>query len=156
MKDQDRFWDLNNVYRYRNDNLAALGFQSYRAYLRSDLWQSIKARVFQERGRRCERCERPASHVHHRAYDPATLRGDDIRSLTVACRRCHGKAEKPEMRQSAQDRLMGANKYLFRRHSVPKGHAIWRQKRKEGRERRRAIEQFEKSWADDLSGKVSA
>ena len=29
-----RWWDIENVYRYRNDNLARMGFRSYRAYLK--------------------------------------------------------------------------------------------------------------------------
>jgi hypothetical protein len=146
MKDRDRFWDLSNVYRYRNENLAALGFVSYKAYLQSALWKDIRARVFAERGRCCERCQRPATQVHHRSYDPATLRGQDVRSLTVACARCHRKAERPNVGQRSVDRLANANHYLTKR--VPR-REHWKQ-RSAARQRRWLIEQFQASWQREM------
>lgn len=90
----DNWFDLNNPYTYRDDNLRAMGFKSYDAYLRSPLWASIRMRVLERCQTKCECCrKRMAAQIHHRAYDPATLRGDSIDSLTATCPRCHIKAE---------------------------------------------------------------
>jgi hypothetical protein len=40
--------------------------------------------------------DRPATQVHHRAYDPATLRGECLEALSAVCRRCHYRAERPD------------------------------------------------------------
>lgn len=117
MKDQDRWFNMNNVYAYRDDNLRRLGFTNYRAYLRSDLWKSIRLRVLlDENGevKRCFRCWRRATQVHHRAYDPATLAGTQIGSLVQVCAKHHRHGEMPHRRQKAHDRLMGANKRIWK------------------------------------------
>lgn len=124
-----RWFNLNNCYAYRDDNLRHLGFPSYQAYLDSDLWQSIRARVLAG-GALCAKChKRPAAQVHHRAYDPQTLRGDDLASLTPLCRGCHKRAERPFDRgQSRYDRFMAANQFvLSKKH--PRERAILRAKR---------------------------
>lgn len=111
-------WECNSPYKYRDDNLRALGFSSYRAYLASELWLSIRARVIARDGRRCQRCGRAARvlQVHHRAYDPATLRGDRIDAITTACERCHRKAERPrDYTRTSHDRLQAANHSLLRK-----------------------------------------
>lgn len=100
------WWDIDSPYRYRNDNLARMGFKSYRAYLGSALWKGIKQRVLDRYQGKCVRCYKPATQVHHRAYDPATLKGDNIDSLSPVCAKCHCKAEQPKnFRRSASDRL---------------------------------------------------
>ena len=111
-------WNLQNPYQYRDDNLRVLGFRSYRQYLSSELWQSIRARAIQRAQGKCERCSRPTEHfqVHHRAYDPATLRGDSVDALTASCPSCHRKAERPNDKTRARaDRLAGANRTMLRK-----------------------------------------
>lgn len=110
MRDDFRWRDFGNVYAYRDQNLAAMGFESYRAYQRSDLWKSIRERVL-ALNRFCQGCaKREAKQVHHRAYDPATLRGDDLRSLSAVCAGCHRKGEQPQnKRQHSSDRLERAS-----------------------------------------------
>lgn len=115
MDDRNRWWNLNNPYAYRNDNLRRLGFKTYRSYLKSDLWASIRERVFERADRRCERCKRSKKRlqVHHRAYDPATLAGTSLDSLTVTCSHCHRVAEDPRNKFRKQhDRLHRANHIL--------------------------------------------
>lgn len=103
------WWDHANPYRYRNDNLRSLGFKSFRSYLKSPLWQSIRARVFATQPL-CIGCGRKkATQVHHRAYDPATLRGDCLHSLSPVCARCHRMAERPDEQREALERLHGAS-----------------------------------------------
>ena len=81
-------WNINNIYEHRDDNLRRLGFKSFRAYKRSDLWRSIEARVLAG-SPRCRCCgQRRADRVHHRAFDPATLSGDSIAALTPLCETC--------------------------------------------------------------------
>lgn len=111
---KSRWWNINNPYQYRDDNLLGLGFKSYRSYLKSDLWKSIRERVLVA-NRICAACaRRSSSQVHHRSYDPATLRGDDIRSLSAVCSRCHAKGERPWAIQDRQVRLMRMNKLACR------------------------------------------
>jgi hypothetical protein len=110
-------WDCNNPYTYRDDNLLVLGFTSYRAYLASELWASIRARVIRRDKSKCRRCGRNKSNlqVHHRAYDPATLRGDCLDALMAVCDRCHKKAERPKDRsRSGHDRLAQASADLLK------------------------------------------
>lgn len=103
------WWDHANPYRYRNDNLEAMGFGSFRAYLKSPLWQSIRARVFEAQPL-CIACGRKkATQVHHRAYDPKTLRGDCLNSLSAVCARCHRKAERPDEMREGMERLHDAS-----------------------------------------------
>ena len=110
----ETWWDLNSPYRYRNDNLERMGFRTFRAYLKSDLWKSIRVRVL-EWSPLCQSCfKKKATQVHHRSYDPATLKGDELRSLTALCARCHRLAERPDEKQAAYDRLQNANKRITR------------------------------------------
>jgi hypothetical protein len=134
-KSNDYNWrGLNSQYAYRDENLKALGYRSYRAYLKSDAWADIRARVMDRAKGRCERCrKRPAAQVHHRAYDPATLKGESIDALTAACAGCHKKAElhqkatTGDLGQARYQRLMRAN------------HAILSQARKSAKRKARDV-----------------
>jgi hypothetical protein len=76
--------------RRRKDNLALLGFASYKAYLRSSLWQQIRATVVLRAGGVCEGCCKvPLTVVHHVDYDIETLRGERPDRLIASCHRCH-------------------------------------------------------------------
>lgn len=146
MLDDRRWLNLNNPYGYRNDNLRALGFKSYHAYLKSDLWKGIRARVLDRAKGACERCRRPATQVHHRAYDPATLRGETIDALTAVCSRCHHKAEmqqkpqKVERGTDAYTRMERANTSLFHQPAKKKRRAVLRTVK--------AAKQAVESWSD--------
>lgn len=113
--DKYRWLDMNNPYRYRDENLKAMGFKSYSEYLRSDLWASIRKRAL-EMDDKCQRCGKTATQVHHRAYDPATLRGDNINSLSPLCGRCHRKAESQprENREKSYMKLRKANIFVMK------------------------------------------
>lgn len=106
-------WNCNNPYEFRADSLRTLGFASYRDYLKSDLWISIKARAIRAARNKCARCgSGERLQVHHRTYDLKTMAGGTLDGLTVACRRCHCAAEQPKSGRSAHDRLSGANEYM--------------------------------------------
>jgi hypothetical protein len=141
-------WNLNNPYRDRDDNLHKLGFDSYRDYLRSQLWEEISFRVFRRTtDGRCECCRfRRASQIHHRAYDISTLRGDCIDALTALCDCCHYKAERPTKRQSPYDRLTKANEFIARGQTrAPEQPESWKKKHKSKRQKHKVREVV---WTD--------
>lgn len=83
-----------NRYARRNRVLAKIGFSGYKEYLASDLWASIKERVFSRDSGLCQVChQKPAYTVHHVTYSEAVLLGKDISQLMSVCRGCHHHAE---------------------------------------------------------------
>jgi cytochrome c553 len=70
-----------------------LGFNSYKQYLQSDLWKSIRRRVFHRDGSCCVLCQKPAAQAHHRSYDYSTMSGNDITMIISLCCGCHHKIE---------------------------------------------------------------
>lgn len=81
-----------DAYIARNARLKQMGFESYRAYLDSPLWASIRARVWKP-GICCVKCSRLAAVVHHSAYDRHTLEGTTLACLHPVCHDCHAAAE---------------------------------------------------------------
>ncbi len=101
---------LDNPYRIRQQQLEALGFVSYEAYLRSALWRSIRARVLGK----CICCGRKGNTVHHASYDAATMRGERVDTLLCVCRGCHRQAERQGKRHpDPADRLSAATAFLL-------------------------------------------
>lgn len=80
-------------YTERNANLKTLGFPDYDTYLRSDLWFSVRDRVFREKGRACTMCGEPATCVHHNRYGLKDLRGRRLTWLEPLCNGCHRTIE---------------------------------------------------------------
>lgn len=64
-----------------------LGYKSYRSYLSSDLWFTIRARVLS--GACCSSCGGEANQVHHLSYSEAVLLGLDDSQLEAVCWSCH-------------------------------------------------------------------
>ena len=107
-------WNCGSPYRERDATLARLGYESYQSYLGSQLWASIKAKAIRKSKGRCSRCRSMKGiQVHHRAYDEKTLIGDDLRSLSVVCGRCHLIAESPQQARHGMDRLSEASHYIM-------------------------------------------
>lgn len=75
-------------YRKRDAKLRRLGFESYREYLDSDLWKSIRLKVLQRDDFKCVVCGQPAQVVHHANYSMHNLAngGPTMRSM---CHGCH-------------------------------------------------------------------
>jgi len=76
-------------YRARDRKLKKLGFPSYAEYLASDLWKSIRARVFKRDGHKCRACGKPAANAHHYTYSRPGLAGLKIGTIWSLCRSCH-------------------------------------------------------------------
>lgn len=114
----ERWFNVDNPYQYRDDNIRVLGFKSYGSYLRSALWKDIRQRALaREPVGICDKCKKqPPTQVHHRSYDPATMRGDSLDSLSRLCRRCHRRAERPgDKWQGRYDRYKSAGDYMMQR-----------------------------------------
>lgn len=91
--------------------LKSLGFDSYSAYLVSDLWYAIRCRVMEKYGRCCVVCKRTATQVHHTDYEPDTMRGDRIDGLVAICYAHHQEIEWDHLTKC---RLWEANRKLRR------------------------------------------
>jgi len=76
-------------YRGRQLILSDLGYRSYRGYLASDLWRSIRQRLLKRARHRCERCGSRATQVHHIGYSHDNLSGRKSRGLVPVCGGCH-------------------------------------------------------------------
>ncbi|MDH5244832.1 MAG: hypothetical protein OEW98_00150 [Betaproteobacteria bacterium] len=118
-------WNLFNPYKDRDETLRRLGYQSYRSYLRSPLWRAIRARVLLPTAtgpRLCWRCNRPATEVHHRAYDLATLLGQHLGSLTPVCHQHHREAGQAKRGLRPYDQFVRANATIYQ-HGHEANHA---------------------------------
>lgn len=80
------------TYKTRNELLVRLGFQNYAAYLQSPVWANIRAKALYS-GRRCCRCPRQATELHHSKYTAENLKGESFMGLHPVCRQCHKNAE---------------------------------------------------------------
>jgi hypothetical protein len=112
VRPQNKSYSTINLGRsQRNFVLKAYGYKSYKDdYLRSDLWQTIRAKVLQ--GAMCVcGCGRLANLVHHKAYTEANLMGYTLRGLVALHQDCHYKIEFSEDRKcnlgEANSRLKG-------------------------------------------------
>jgi len=80
-------------YRERDQIVRELGFASYREYLDSDLWRTIRCRVYRNKGGFCRICKAPATEIHHNTYTRRVMGGADIGPLHPLCRSCHKSLE---------------------------------------------------------------
>ncbi len=80
-------------YHIRNRILLRMGYRTYKDYLKSPLWSSIRLRVLNRDGRKCKLCGCRANLVHHQRYSPGTLKGDSIKDLLSLCQPCHKEHE---------------------------------------------------------------
>lgn len=110
------------AYIKRNVRLRELGFASYADYLASDLWKSIRRRVFQRDNGRCYCCGGIASQAHHTNYKPGTLAGTSISGIRAICGTCHQWIEVDDQGKTTY-RMVGQRLRAIqrRRGIVPKG-----------------------------------
>ena len=78
----------------RKASLRALDFADYQAYLASDLWRKIRAKVYATKGKGCSFCDGAATQVHHNDYKSNTMRGKNINGLLPVCGDCHKRGSK--------------------------------------------------------------
>ena len=83
----------SGIYLERATVLRGMGYTSYRAYLDSELWQSVRRKAL-DRYPICQLCpSREATQVHHQSYDEPTMRGESPFNLLSVCSRCHRRVE---------------------------------------------------------------
>lgn len=80
-------------YDERDRFIRDIGFSSYRDYLASDLWRSIRARVYAAKGRKCVLCPQDASQLHHDRYHANDLLGKTLEFIHPLCEMCHKRIE---------------------------------------------------------------
>lgn len=95
-RDKRRERPASYEYEKRDGILMTMGFWSYRRYLRSDLWASIKAAKMDSAGWKCELCGESAQCIHHTSYSKKTLTGKNLRGMLAICRACHYHVEHDE------------------------------------------------------------
>ncbi len=83
---------VGEAYGTRNKNLKRLGYATYKEYLRSFLWSSIRKRVLYERPL-CDFCGTKSTQVHHSSYSLENLRGNTTVGLHSTCADCHDAGE---------------------------------------------------------------
>lgn len=98
--------DNLRAYVNRNKRLAKMGFPSYRAYLDSGMWASIRKPILQRDEWRCVLCGERANQVHHRSYSTRTLMGEAPENLFSLCGRCH---ESVEFEEGSKRRMCDVN-----------------------------------------------
>ena len=102
---------IHHEYIVRSTTLSSIGFKSYREYLSSPLWYSIKLKVFTLKGHSCAaKCGKEAACIHHRKYHKEVLLGKDLGPLVPLCHGCHEKIEITPT--GAKRSLKAANKLL--------------------------------------------
>lgn len=65
----------------------------YELYLASDLWKTIRERVWVRDGLACRVCNSRAEVVHHTSYDRDVLDGNRDEALVSLCHDCHSAIE---------------------------------------------------------------
>jgi hypothetical protein len=82
-----------NSYFSRNLILKEIGFNTYKDYLKSELWKKIRKKVLAREKNVCEICQCHGNQVHHSRYHKNDLTGKNLNFLHVLCGDCHEKIE---------------------------------------------------------------
>jgi len=81
--------------RLKSKQLRVLPFpQKYAIYMRSSMWFKFRARIFRQRGAKCEECRCLESlELHHLHYKNFTReKPEDVKILCIVCHaRAHGR-----------------------------------------------------------------
>ena len=121
---------MENPYVERARALKLMGVDSYKSYLVTAHWRTIRKRVLSA-SPHCRKCGRTANTVHHMAYDIETMQGERDEALLSVCHKCHRKAERRYRGLQASDRLSSVNVFLL----SPARHRVPRRRKKQSRKR---------------------
>ena len=93
-----------------------LGFNSYEAYIKSNLWWTIRQLILERDGRCCQVCGTPSKIVHHIDYKIHIMSGQGHQhQLITLCKSCHNFVEQekslPE-KKNLLSKLFAKNKTL--------------------------------------------
>jgi hypothetical protein len=135
-------------YASRNAILKEMGYASYKAYLASPLWKSIRARVLRRFGGKCRGCGRRANQVHHHHYPLEVLSGRSIEGLSAVCGNCH---EGIEFHQEVKLDLRHANKRLKSQVKEGRAETVAIKEHKDFRDKLRHIKKTLKGKFRDIA-----
>ena len=96
----------------RKNALEALGYSSYKEYLKGPEWKKIREDIL-SKFNFCILCSRSATVVHHLSYDAVTLVGGHTERLVSMCHNCHENIEIDE--KGEKRTLFKANVTLFQK-----------------------------------------
>lgn len=96
-------------YLVRNEVLKSIGYSSYKEYLQSDEWKSIRSAV-KEKYSECICCNSHVEVIHHVRYASYVLLGLHLEELAPLCHKCH---EAIELTDGEKNTLQKANMKLF-------------------------------------------
>jgi len=93
-----------------------LGFNSYEAYIKSNLWWTIRQLILERDGRCCQVCGTPSKIVHHIDYTRTIMLGQgDQHELIILCESCHNFVEQDKnliKKKNLLSELFAKNKIL--------------------------------------------
>ena len=83
------------AYAHRDIILRQIGFNSYKEYLISNLWLSIRKRALERDKYTCVSCGSAANQVHHKKYSKRILLGGKrtLKHMWSVCGSCHKQCE---------------------------------------------------------------
>ena len=83
------------LYTKRDKILNKIGYNSYKEYLQSALWKTIRRLVLEKHKYICYKCGEYGNEVHHKRYTYSILNGTNLskKNYYVVCRNCHQEAE---------------------------------------------------------------
>lgn len=67
---------------------------NYYIYIHSHEWQAKRQEVFAAFGKKCNRCKKPATQIHHKTYE--NLGNEKLKDLEQLCASCHRKEHEIE------------------------------------------------------------
>lgn len=123
-----------SAYAKRDALLREMGYKSYRAYMASELWATIRQQVLDRDQATCVVCKKPATQVHHKHYSIAALKGEWIKGMVSLCGGCHRMAEidkhgRKTTNKRANQRLKRKSKNLAKDacwNESPEYRRLWR------------------------------
>lgn len=111
--------------------------ETYKDYLKTPLWQTIRKKVFDIKGKVCEGCGSNINiQVHHSVYSQRVFTGESLNGLRVVCGNCHERIHATKgigvsLRQATNKVLSDKPlKVFLERVEQPKKRIIIRPKRK--------------------------
>lgn len=101
------------AYYSRNLILKEIGFDSYKDYLKSNLWKNIRQEVLTRDKNNCQICGCHGTQVHHSRYHKNDLLGNNLKFLHCLCGECHHKIEFKEDKKVWMDEALIRQKSLI-------------------------------------------
>ena len=86
-----RFAELRAFHRLGNMKESLISLP-YRKFLRSHYWTSLRTYVLERNHRKCARCNKIGTQLHHKSYRHHGEEHNHLQDLQMLCGECHLKA----------------------------------------------------------------